>query len=120
MSCHALRYPQRVIRSFSDKFTTTIFLNRVPKGFPTDIEASARRKFAVLDAAETLNDLRSSPGSRLEALQGDRAGQHSIHINDQWRVCLVWKDDGPHEVEIFGLSWLGGCDDDFSGRSGAH
>lgn len=72
----------------------------MPKGFPTDILASARRKLAVLDAAETLSDLRSPPGNRLEPLQGDRAGQHSIRINGQWRVCFVWQDNGPHEVEI--------------------
>ncbi|MDE8345332.1 MAG: type II toxin-antitoxin system RelE/ParE family toxin [Acidocella sp.] len=89
-----------VIRGFSDKLTAEIFTNRVPKGFPTDILASARRKLAVIDAAETLNDLRSPPGNRLEALQGNRAGQHLIRINSQWRVCFVWKDDGPHEVEI--------------------
>jgi len=89
-----------VIRSFSDKRTAEIFANRVPKGFPTDILAAARRKLAILDAAETLNDLRSPPGNRLEALQGNRAGQHSIRVNNQWRVCFVWRDDGPHEVEI--------------------
>lgn len=54
----------------------------------------------MLDAAETLSDLRSPPGNRLEALQGDRAGQHSIRINGQWRLCFIWRDDGPHEVEI--------------------
>lgn len=89
-----------MIRSFSDKLTAFIFVNKVPKGFPTDILAAVRRKLAILDAAETLSDLRSPPGNRLEALQGDRAGQHSIRINGQWRVCFVWQDDGPHEVEI--------------------
>ena len=54
----------------------------------------------MLDAAESLDDLRSPPGNRLEALQGDRAGQHSIRVNDQWRLCFVWRDDGPHEAEI--------------------
>lgn len=89
-----------MIRSFTDKRAAAVFANRVPKGFPGDILASARRKLAVLDAAETLDDLRSPPGNRLEALQGDRAGQHSIRINDQWRVCFVWQDDGPHDVEV--------------------
>jgi proteic killer suppression protein len=89
-----------VIRSFSDKRTAEIFSNRVPKGSPTDILAAARRKLAILDAAETLNDLRSPPGNRLESLQGDRAGQHSIRVNNQWRLCFVWRDDGPHEVGI--------------------
>lgn len=89
-----------MIRSFSDKLTAQIFQNRVPKGFPTDILATARRKLAILDAAEALNDLRAPPGNRLEALQGRRNGQHSIRVNHQWRICFVWQDDGPHEVEI--------------------
>jgi len=58
------------------------------------------RKLVVLDAAVTLGDLRSPPGNRLEALKGDRSGQHSIRINDQWRICFVWTDSGPEEVEI--------------------
>jgi toxin HigB-1 len=89
-----------VIRSFSDKRTAEIFSNRAPKGFPSDILAPARRKLAMLDAAESLNDLRSPPGNRLEALKGDRAGQHSIRINGQWRLCFMWRDDGPREAEI--------------------
>ena len=96
--CYGTR--NAVIRSFADKRTAAVFSNRTPKGFPTDILASARRKLAILDAAETLDELRSPPGNRLEALQGDRAGQHSIRINDQWRICFVWRDDGPHDVEI--------------------
>ncbi len=96
----ASRYTGRVIRSFSDKRTAEIFANQVPKGFPTDILATARRKLAVLDAAEMLNELRAPPGNRLEALKGERSGQHSIRVNDQWRVCFVWEQDGPHEVQI--------------------
>ncbi|WP_164243133.1 type II toxin-antitoxin system RelE/ParE family toxin, partial [Stenotrophomonas maltophilia] len=60
----------------------------------------ATRKLAMLHAATELRDLRSPPGNRLEPLQGKRAGQHSIRINDQWRVCFVWTDAGPEEVEI--------------------
>lgn len=71
-----------------------------PKGFPTDILRAAQRKLEALRAATTLEDLRVPPGNRLEALSGDRAGQHSIRINDQWRVCFVWEDDGAHNVEI--------------------
>ncbi len=89
-----------MIRSFSDKRTAEIFANRAAKGFPTDILASARRKLAILDAAEMLHDLRLPPGNRLEALKGDRVGQHAIRINDQWRLCFVWREDGPAEVEI--------------------
>jgi proteic killer suppression protein len=64
------------------------------------IERAALRKLVMLDAAESLEDLRVPPGNRLEALSGDRAGQHSIRINQQWRICFVWTDTGPQEVEI--------------------
>ena len=73
---------------------------QMPKGFPADIAAAARRKLRVLDAAVRLNDLRVPPGNRLEALAGGRARQHSIRINDQWRICFVWADGNAHEVEI--------------------
>jgi len=71
-----------------------------PKGFPADLVASARRKLKWLDAATELRDLRSPPGNRLEALVGDRDGQHSIRINDQWRICFRWSDSGADDVEI--------------------
>ncbi len=77
-----------------------MFANRRPKGFPSDLLAAARRKLVLLDVVESLDELKSPPGNRLEALKGDRAGQHSIKINKQWRVCFVWKHDGPHDVEI--------------------
>jgi len=60
----------------------------------------AERKLTMLDSAAGLKDLLAPPGNRLEKLRGDRVGQHSIRINDQWRICFVWKSDGPHEVEI--------------------
>ena len=60
----------------------------------------AERKLVMLDSAVTLGDLAASPGNRLEKLSGDRAGQYSIRINGQWRICFIWKDDGPHDVEI--------------------
>ena len=65
-----------------------------------DLAIAARRKLAAVDAAERLEDLRAPPGNRLEALRGNRAGQHSIRINDQWRVVFIWRDDGAHAVEI--------------------
>jgi proteic killer suppression protein len=71
---------------------------RVPKF--VNIQSVAERKLAMLDAAKVLADLKSPPGNRLEALSGDRLGQHSIRINDQWRVCFVWTDAGPEAVEI--------------------
>jgi proteic killer suppression protein len=70
------------------------------KGFPANLIAVARRKLVMLDDAETLNDLRMVPGNRLEALKGGRAGQHSIRINDQHRVCFVWTGSGAEGVEI--------------------
>ena len=89
-----------MIRSFADKLTARVAEKERPKGFPADLVASAFRKLRYLDAATRLDDLRSPPGNRLEALKGDRAGQYSIRINDQWRICLVWKDDGADDVEI--------------------
>ena len=89
-----------MILSFSDKRTEAVWAGRLPKGFPSDIAEAARRKLRMLDAAVQLDDLRSPPGNRLEALQADRLGQHSIRVNDQWRVCFVWQDGNAHEVEI--------------------
>jgi proteic killer suppression protein len=89
-----------VIRSFRDKSTEVVFDGEAPKGFPADLLKVARRKLRYLHAAATLGDLRSPPGNRLEALVGDRKGQHSIRINDQFRVCFVWTNGGPTDVEI--------------------
>ena len=87
------------ILSFCCPDTEALFAGRHPKRF-RNIEAVAQRKLQMLDAAGELRDLRAPPGNRLEALSGDRAGQHSIRINDQWRICFVWKSDGAHSVEI--------------------
>jgi toxin HigB-1 len=89
-----------MIASFADKRTAAVWADRMPKGFPSDLAMVARRKLRLLAAATRLEDLRSPPGNRLEALTGDRAGQHSIRINDQWRLCFVWRDGDAHEVEI--------------------
>jgi proteic killer suppression protein len=80
--------------------TEAVFNGESPKRFPADLVKVARRKLRYLNAAGDLNDLRSPPGNRLEALAGDRKGQHSIRINDQFRVCFVWTTEGPAEVEI--------------------
>jgi proteic killer suppression protein len=88
-----------VIESFRDKRAAAIFHGDAPKGAPAGIVAAARRKLRMIDAAVRIDDLRSPPGNRLEALRGDRAGQHSIRINEQWRICFVWRDAGAHEVE---------------------
>ncbi len=89
-----------MIRSFKTKATEAVFHGHCPKGFPGDLVRVARRKLAIVDAAATLDDLRSPPGNRLDALLGDRRGQHSIRVNDQWRICFVWSDGGADEVEI--------------------
>jgi toxin HigB-1 len=88
-----------MIRSFKDGATARLFADEdVPRY--RAIERQARRKLLLLHGAATLNDLRSPPGNRLEALRGDRSGQHSIRINDQWRICFVWRDGGAEGVEI--------------------
>ena len=89
-----------MIRSFRDKTAEAVFDGESPKGFPADLVKVARRKLRFLNAADDLRDLRSPPGNRLEALAGDRKGQHSIRINDQFRVCFAWTAEGPVEVEI--------------------
>jgi proteic killer suppression protein len=89
-----------MINSFKNAMTEAVFNNGVPKGFPADVAKVARRKLEALNAAYQLSDLRSPPGNRLHALVGNREGQYAIRINDQFRVCFVWKDEGAHDVEI--------------------
>ena len=89
-----------MIKSFRDKTTEAVFNGESPKGFPADLVKVARRKLHYLNAAGEIRDLRSPPGNRLETLAGDRKGQHSIRINDQFRVCFVWTAEGPVEVQI--------------------
>lgn len=89
-----------MIRSFRDRTTEAVFNGESPKGFPAVLVKVARRKLRYLNAAASLADLRVPPGNRLEALAGDRKGQHSIRINDQFRVCFIWTTQGPAEVEI--------------------
>lgn len=88
------------IKSFRDARLVDILARRLPKGFPADLAAVTRRKLVMLDAAARLDDLRIPPANRLEALKGDRAGQHSIRVNDQFRLCFRWTDEGPAEVEF--------------------
>lgn len=89
-----------MIRSFGDKRTAAVWADRMPKGFPADLAKTARRKLRMLSAAVRLEELRTPPANRLEVLTGDRSGQHSIRINDQWRLCFVWRDGDAFEVEI--------------------
>ena len=88
-----------MIRSFRDAATARLFADEDVARFRS-IERQARRKLLLLHNASALSDLRSPPGNRLEALKGDRKGQHSIRINDQWRICFVWRNGGAHDVEI--------------------
>lgn len=88
-----------MIQTFRCKDTQALFEGKSPRRFRS-IASVAERKLAQLDAALTLDFLRSPPGNRLEALKSDRAGQHSVRVNDQWRVCFVWTPAGPVEVEI--------------------
>lgn len=87
------------IRGFKDPRAKAIFEGDDPgKGFPSNLLRPAKRKLEMLHAAAALNDLRAPPGNRLEALYGDRAGQHSIRVNDQFRLVFVWTDQGPIDV----------------------
>ena len=88
-----------MIWSFKDSETAKVAGGRFSKRFPTGIQARAFSKLDDLEQADSLSDLAVAPGNRLEALKGDRKGQHSIRINQQWRICFRW-DDGAHDVEI--------------------
>jgi proteic killer suppression protein len=89
-----------MIVSFRDTETSTIWEGRRSRSLPTEIQGVALRKLRLLNNAKRLDDLRVPPGNRLEALRRKRQGQHSIRINDQWRICFVWKDNNAHQVEI--------------------
>jgi proteic killer suppression protein len=89
-----------MIRSFRDRDSERLFARYSSRRLPPDLQRPALRKLAVLDAADSLEDLRVPPGNRLEKLAGDREGQWSIRINERWRVCFVWRDGDAHEVEI--------------------
>ena len=89
-----------MIRAFKDRVTEVVFRGESPKGFPSDLVKITRRKLGYLDAAIDLRDLRQPPGNRLEALKGDRQSQHSIRINDQFRICFRWTPQGPTDVEV--------------------
>ncbi|MDR3435434.1 type II toxin-antitoxin system RelE/ParE family toxin [Telmatospirillum sp.] len=89
-----------MIKTFADKRTSAMFLGKTPKGTPADLVARTQRKLAMIDQATQLEDLRVPPSNSLEALKGDRAGQLSIRVNDQWRICFVWQDGDAHDVEF--------------------
>lgn len=89
-----------MIASFSDRDTERLFDRQPVRRFPAALRTVMLRKLLLLDAAVALDELRVPPGNRLEKLKGDRAGQHSIRVNQQWRVCFLWKDGAAHAVEI--------------------
>ncbi len=89
-----------MIRSYRDTKTQAVASGKTPKGFPPDLVRAAVRKLTMIENAVLLDDLRSPPGNYLEALKGDRQGQHSIRINRQWRVCFIWKEGSAEQVEI--------------------
>ena len=89
-----------MIRSFRDKDTERLFSGERSRRLLPEVQRVVQRKLAMLDAAETLQDLRVPPGNRLEKLTGGREGQFSIRINDQWRICFRWQEGNVHDVEI--------------------
>jgi proteic killer suppression protein len=89
-----------VIRTFRDPDTEALFQRRRARRLPASLQRVALRKLVILDAADSLTDLRVPPGNRLENLKGDRAGQHRIRIKDQWRICFVWRATDAFDVEI--------------------
>ncbi len=89
-----------MIKSFAERDTERIFTRVGVRRWSSQVQRAALKKLVMLDAAEQLADLRVPPGNRLEKLRGDRSGQHSIRINDQWRVCFRWKAGHAYDVEI--------------------
>ena len=89
-----------MIRSFRDRDTERLFERRPIKRLGSQVQRIALRKLRMLDAATILDDLRRAPGNRLEKLKGDRAGEYSIRVNRQWRICFRWQSGDAHDVEI--------------------
>lgn len=89
-----------MIRSFADRSTERLWRRERVSSIDPRVQQATIRKLRLLAAAVDLNDLRCPPGNRLEALRGNRRGQHSIRVNDQWRICFVWKNGGAEDVEL--------------------
>jgi proteic killer suppression protein len=89
-----------VIHSFRCRETAKLFVRQPSRKFPAGLQRAALRKLFMLDAATRLDDLRVPPSNRLEKLRGSRAGQYSIRVNDQWKICFAWRDEGAWDVEI--------------------
>ena len=99
-SRHVTRYTQRVIKSFADRRTQELYATGKGKRIPADLAKRAARKLEYVDLATRIDDLRVPPGNRLHALTGDRKGQHSISVNDQWRICFRFVDGDAYDVEF--------------------
>src|SRR5262249_22109106 len=97
---NAVRYYAAMIRSFADKITAAVFDGHRVKALPPQMQDVARRKLKAIDAAKAIDDLRVPPGNRLEKLSGDRKGEWSIRINDQWRACFRWENGDAQDVQI--------------------
>ena len=95
-----LRYHPSMIKSFKDEETAKLFRRQFSRKLPQDIQRIARRKLEILDSAETLQDVRIPPANHLEKLFGDREGQYSMRINDQWRICFEWRESDVYNAEI--------------------
>ncbi|WP_455272362.1 type II toxin-antitoxin system RelE/ParE family toxin [Rhizobium herbae] len=89
-----------MIKSFADRETEGIWNGRRSRRLPGEIQTIALRKLRLINAANSVNDLRIPPGNRLEMLKGNRSGQYSIRINDQWRICFTWQEGEANDVEI--------------------
>jgi toxin HigB-1 len=94
------RYAYFVIKSFKNRLTDDLYQGLSPRAVHVDVAKRAIQKLFLIDTVTRLEDLRVPPGNRLEALKGNRSGQHSIRVNDQWRICFVWKDGEVHDVEF--------------------
>ena len=97
---NAQRYHRPVIRSFRNKDTEATWQRRYVKNLSPELSRLTYKKLVLINAAETINDLRVPPGNRLEKLAGERAGQYSIRVNDQWRICFTWSASGAANVEL--------------------
>jgi proteic killer suppression protein len=91
---------KQVIKSFKDKETEKVYIREISGKLPRDIQQVALRKLRMINNAKNLNDLRIPPANRLEKLRGNREGQHSIRINNQWRICFTWQESNAYDVEI--------------------
>lgn len=98
--CHVTRYTRLVIKTFADKQTERFYVNGKSRRVPPDVARRVLRKLTAIDAAEQVELLRVPPGNRLHALGGDRAGQFSVSVNDQWRICFRFEDGDAYDVEI--------------------